>query len=81
MNFDEYPIAGIDDVRRFWSKIMDGKITAPIQYEIKASEMLARSYGMFREVSEGDRQKLNALDMANYTAEELRAIAYRTDEL
>lgn len=78
--FDEYPIAGIDDVRRFWTKIMSGKITAPIQYCMKASEMLARSYGMFREGTESEEKKPDSLDMSSYTTEKLREIVYSGED-
>ena len=81
MDTDEYPIAEMDDIRRFWTKIMNGKISAPIQHSLKASELLARSYGMFREtIAEDEERRLNMPDMSGYTMDELRKIAYSMDE-
>lgn len=54
--------------------------TFPIQYSMKASEMLARSYGMFRESTEKEK-KPDMLDMSGYSMTELREMAYSDNGL
>ncbi len=72
-------IADVSDIQAFWTSIMDDKFESLVQ-RLKASELLARSYGMFKEYVKPEYAP-SPIDraMESMTTEELQKLVYGDD--
>ncbi len=74
-------VAGPDEVRRFWTDIMFDEYKNLVQ-RIKASELMAKSYGMFRDYVQPSYVQPSYEDesiyeeIKNLPTEELMRMAY-----
>ncbi len=80
---EDRKIAQVEDVLEFWTQLMDDSEGSLVQ-RLKASELLAKSYGMFRDSvrPEGfqgvvDKALMERLD--ELSTEELMKLAYGDD--
>ncbi len=76
---EDKKIADVSDVQAFWTSVMYDGFEKMIQ-RLKASELLARSYGMFKDYVKPEYAP-SAIDaaMEGLTTEELRRLVYGDD--